>query len=142
MADKRIKCCCCQRSVPANPRVKDQKYCGRPECVKERKRRWRQGKLSTDPAFGPERRDSQRRWMKANPKYWRRWRRKHPEYMERNRHLQRTRDGRRRVCKVSACKVDSFQPRREAEAVSSVLAKCDSLGLRVQRIEGLMGLAP
>jgi len=142
MADKKIRCCCCHSWVPSNPRVNDQKYCGRRECRKERKRRWLEDKLTTDPAYKQTRRDSQRKWMDANPGYWKQWRKKHPGYVERNRRMQGVRDRRRRPGRGSACKVDSFQPRREEDAVSSVLAKCDSLSERVQRIEGLMGLAP
>lgn len=141
MVDKTIRCCCCHRLVPANPRVKDQEYCGRRECKTVRKRRWLEEKLSTDPAYAQNRQDSQRKWMDANPGYWRQWRKKHPGYVEKNRILQHSRDRRRRLGKGSACKVDSLRPRRESDVVSSVLAKCDSLGQRVQRIEGLMGLA-
>ncbi|TFG37875.1 MAG: hypothetical protein E4H46_00875 [Desulfobacterales bacterium] len=35
-------CFSCRRVMPANPRVKNQRYCGKDVCQRERKRKWRQ----------------------------------------------------------------------------------------------------
>jgi hypothetical protein len=34
--------------MPANPRVKNQRCCGKDVCQRERKRKWRQAKMATD----------------------------------------------------------------------------------------------
>lgn len=66
-----ITCACCRREVRANPRSKDQRYCGRPECQKERKRKWQQVKIATDPDYRANQREAQKSWRERNSDYWR-----------------------------------------------------------------------
>ena len=40
-----IKCVNCRRMVPANPRVKNQKYCNRKACRRAGKNKWKQSKI-------------------------------------------------------------------------------------------------
>jgi endogenous inhibitor of DNA gyrase (YacG/DUF329 family) len=40
-----IKCANCGRIVPANPRLKNQKYCNRNACQRVRKNKWKQSKI-------------------------------------------------------------------------------------------------
>jgi hypothetical protein len=56
------------------PKVKEQQYCPKPECQKERKRRWHRKKLLDDPEYVQNRRDAQRRWRETHRDYWRRYR--------------------------------------------------------------------
>jgi hypothetical protein len=140
-----IRCKHCGREVPANPRVKDQGYCARPECQKARKRCWLQRKLAQDPDYGQMRRDSRRKWRQEHPDYWRRWRRGHRDYVERNRILQGVRNKKRRVCKQGDCKVDAFKPpvnTEESGMVSSLIAKYDALAEKVKQIQLVIGVVP
>ena len=52
-------CSCCHRKVPANPRVKNQHNCGCAACQLERKRRWQQAKMTTDPDYQANQRQAQ-----------------------------------------------------------------------------------
>lgn len=69
-------CVCCRRTVPANFRSKDQKYCGRATCQRERKRRWQAGKMDTDADYREDQREAYKSWCERNPDYWRKRRAK------------------------------------------------------------------
>ena len=64
-------CVCCRRTLPANFRSKDQKYCGRAACQRERKRRWQAGKMDADADYRKDQREAYKSWRKRNPDYWR-----------------------------------------------------------------------
>ena len=102
MEEKRCAHCGCPLDL--NPRSKNQRYCGRPECQRARKRMWQKNKMATDPDYHANQQDCNRAWREKNPHYWRDYRRNHPGYAERNRLLQRARRGRRRVAKMDASK--------------------------------------
>lgn len=89
-------CACCGRRFRNRPQNPDQKYCPRRSCQNERRRRWRRAKLRHDPDYRANQHDSQKRWAKFHPDYYRQWRARHPEYVNRNRSLQRERDRLRR----------------------------------------------
>lgn len=78
-----------------SPHLSSQRYCSARECQNERRRKWRRQKLRSDPDYKANQADSQRRWCRKNPDYWRRYRDGHPDYVERNRQLQQMRNGRR-----------------------------------------------
>jgi hypothetical protein len=82
----------CRKLFVPCPQVKEQKYCSKPECQKERKRRWHRRKISEDGAYRQNRRDAQRRWRESHPGYWKRYRQTHPAYVDRNRQRQRERN--------------------------------------------------
>jgi len=90
-----IRCIHCGRHFILNPRVKDQRYCGRKECQRARKTLWQREKMRTDPEYQTNQRESHRSWRERNPGYWKEYRIGHPEYAMRNRILQRHRDKRR-----------------------------------------------
>ena len=71
-------CSCCRCRVPANPRVKEQKYCGKAACQRERKKRWQRVKMATDPEYRANQRDAQQQWRESHPDYWRTYRRPPP----------------------------------------------------------------
>jgi hypothetical protein len=64
-------CACCRRIQPANFRCKDQKYCGRATCQRERKRRWQAGKMDADADYREDQREAYKSWRERNPDYWR-----------------------------------------------------------------------
>jgi hypothetical protein len=102
---------CGKLFVPC-PQVKEQAYCSKPECQRERKRRWHKKKMADDPDYRQNRRDTQRRWRQAHRDYWRRYRKAHPTYVEKNRERQkernRLRTGRsRRIAKTDASWAES-----------------------------------
>ena len=45
------------------------KYCSKPECQKERKRRWHNRKMADDPDYRQNQLDVQRRWREAHRDY-------------------------------------------------------------------------
>jgi len=74
---KTFKCLGCHRQRPANPKVKNQKYCGRPECQQARKRAWQRQKMFIDPDYKENQRHAQKQWQENNPDYWNEYRKRH-----------------------------------------------------------------
>jgi hypothetical protein len=105
MEEKRCAQCGCPLDL--NPRVKNQRYCGKKGCQRARKRLWQKGKMATDPDYRANQQECNKAWRDRNPDYWRNYRKNHPRYGERNRLLQKTRRC-RRVAKMDASSADSF----------------------------------
>jgi hypothetical protein len=97
---------CCRRFFLPNPRVKNQRYCGRKDCRRLRRRLWQREKRRSDPDYRANQLDCQKRWRKQNPEYWQQYRMGNPQYVERNRLLQRRRDEKRRL--ENLAKMDSL----------------------------------
>ena len=91
-----------------NPRSKNQRYCGKKECQRARKRMWQKKKMATDADYHANQKDCNRAWRERNRHYWRDYRRNHPEYAERNRLLQSAWRSRRRVAKMDASQRNPF----------------------------------
>lgn len=104
---RRRRCVACGKLYVPCPRVKQQQYCSKPECQKERKRRWHRKKLLDDPAYVQNRRDAQRRWREAHQDYWQRYRKAHPAYVENNRQRQQERNRVRTGPSHSIAKTDA-----------------------------------
>ncbi len=134
------RCAHCGRHFIPNPRVKDQRYCGRKECQRARKTRWQREKMKTDPEYQANQRESQRSWRERNPGYWKQYRMRHSDYAVRNRLLQRHRDKRRHLTDLA--KMDTLEdpfPSIKAGsyyliAEKSNLAKMDALAHKVYLI--------
>jgi hypothetical protein len=75
--------------------VQEQRYCGLPECRRERRRRWQSNKRRSDADYRDNQALAQRAWAAAHADYWRSYRQTHPAYGDRNRLQQRQRDRRR-----------------------------------------------
>ena len=88
----RTRCAACDDLLTPRRNVPNQKYCSKPECQRERRRRWQRQKLKEDPDYRANQAAAQRRWRERHPDYWRRYRRTHPAYTERNRKQQRKRN--------------------------------------------------
>jgi hypothetical protein len=86
----------CRRLFLPDSRVKEQRYCGKKECQRVRKRQWQRRKIKEDQDYRDNQREAQQCWSEHNPEYWGRYRDQHPGYVKRNRDLQRERDRRRR----------------------------------------------
>lgn len=89
MEEKRCAHCGCPLDL--NPRSKNQRYCGKKECQRARKRLWQKAKMATDPDYRANQRECNKDWRDRNPDYWRDYRKSHPGYAERNRLLQKAR---------------------------------------------------
>lgn len=70
-----LKCLCCKRQIQANPKLENQKYCGRTACQQARKRNWQHNKIATDPDYQENQRNAQKQWQERNPDYWHNYRR-------------------------------------------------------------------
>ena len=81
----------CGEAFVACPRVKNQQYCGNPECQRVRKREWHRRKMA-DPDYQDNQKEAQRAWRAQNPRYWRKYRQEHPQAVVRNRLKQRDRN--------------------------------------------------
>jgi hypothetical protein len=104
------RCLACRKLFKPYPHVKHQSYCSKPECQKERKRRWHKQKLLDDPEYKNDRRDARRKWRLNNPDYWRRYRESHSDYVKKNRAQQRQRNARRRERSSPIAKTDASEP--------------------------------
>ena len=102
-----IRCAHCKRLVPANPRCKNQTYCGRKECQRARKRKWQRQKMETDSDYRENQRDCQQHWRENNRDYWRNYRSRNKRYCIRNRLRQKIRDRKHRTQHVLA-KMDTL----------------------------------
>ncbi|HJW57590.1 MAG TPA: hypothetical protein VJ577_20200 [Burkholderiaceae bacterium] len=126
------RCVACDQIFSPRPQVPQQSYCAAPACQRERRRRWQQLKLQTDPDYQDNQVRAQQAWCERNPDYWRNYRNTHPEYAERNRTQQRKRNDQRRQKAIA--KMDASMPilplssgiYRIAELVTNDIAKKDS----------------
>lgn len=85
-------CAACGQAFHPRSQAPRQSYCQKPECQRERKRRWQRDKLRNDPDYRENQARAQRAWNDRNPEYWREYRASHQEYVERNRTQQRKRN--------------------------------------------------
>ena len=137
MRKRRCVHCGC-RFVP-DPRVKNQRYCGKIECQRARKRLWQRQKLAKDHDYQANKLDCQKAWRSRNPSYWKNWRARHPSYVERNRMLQKSRRNRQRS---GVAKMDALRSLSEIKTGSYYLvpshlesvAKMDTSAHKVQLI--------
>jgi hypothetical protein len=95
-------CLCCKKKFKPHHAVRNQQYCGDPECQKSRKRKWQKEKLAGDSDYRVNQAEAQRQWRRRNKDYWKQYRRSHPVYMEANRRAQSERNRRRRGGSVIA----------------------------------------
>jgi hypothetical protein len=109
-----IRCKHCKRLVPANPRVKNQLYCGRKACQQARKSDWQRQKMKRDPDYAESQDQARRNWRNKNRDYWKNYRNTNTEYTDRNRELQKQRDQKRRQQRAKmdtsdsgACEMDA-----------------------------------
>lgn len=91
----RKRCATCCDWFPQRRNVPGQQYCSKPECQRERRRRWHRDKLKQDPDYRVNQAAAQRRWRERHPDYWRKYRQCHPDYTARNREKQSERNRRR-----------------------------------------------
>lgn len=101
---QKVRCAHCGSRFVPNPRIKNQLYCGKPQCQRARKTSWQRQTLAAYLDYQADKRDSQRAWAGRNPEYWQNWRVRNPDYVERNRIGQESRRSRykKRVAKMDA----------------------------------------
>jgi hypothetical protein len=95
------RCAACGQCFEPRPQVRNQIYCPAAVCQRERRRRWRQTKLQSDPDYRANQREAQQTWRRRHPEYWRAYRERHPAYLEANRLKQRLRDQKRRSARLA-----------------------------------------
>ena len=64
----------CRKLFIARPQSPNQEFCSNGLCQKERRKRWRQKKMSADPDYRLNQSRAQRAWLDRNPDYWREYR--------------------------------------------------------------------
>jgi hypothetical protein len=123
------KCKACGGHFAPRPQNSNQQFCSKPECQRERKRRWQKHKRATDADYRENQARARQQWAQRHPDYWRRYRRDHPDYAARNRILQRERDRRRResLAKMDACRVQ-LTVLAEVSGECPILQRDDSMG--------------
>lgn len=89
------RCVACGTYFRIRPQVPHQTYCSAPACQRERRQSWQRNKLLSDPDHRDNKSRAQHSWTQKNPDYWRKYRDSHPDYVERNRSMQRERNGAR-----------------------------------------------
>jgi hypothetical protein len=142
------RCCLgCGEGFRARPQVRDQRYCSKPACQQERRRRWKRNKRHSDEDYRENQAVAQRAWAAGHPGYWRDYRLTHPEYAERNRVLQRERDrrrGTRDLAKRNASEpIEAFPSGtyRMVPAVAADLAKRNAWTVRITVVSKGYGIA-
>jgi len=127
-------------------RNREQNYCKKPECQKDRKAAWQRNKMHTDPDYKADQKLSQKKWTLGNPGYWKEYRKEHPEQAQRNRMLQTIRNRRRvkghnanikmdpgLIAKMDARKSNEFNPVGQFWLVP-VIAKMDARKVNIYTI--------
>jgi len=91
--------CCphCQRRFTPSIYRPQQKVCSRPDCQRQRRRKYHRRKRASDAEYRQTTRNSQKKWRDAHPDYLRQYRAQHPETVVRNRERQRVRDQKPRL---------------------------------------------
>jgi len=113
----RKRCAACRDRFMPRRNVPDQQYCSKPQCQRERRRRWQREKLRQDPDYRANQAAAQQRWRERNPDYWRHYRQTHPEYTARNRIKQRERNRRQGLAATGpsppgVAKMDAYPDKR------------------------------
>lgn len=90
-----IVCAHCKETVPANPRSKGQRFCGKPACQRARKTAWERQKIKTDPDYRANRKESQQTWVDKHPGYYKAYRKRNPKKVLQNRIRQKVRNRKR-----------------------------------------------
>lgn len=110
-------CVACDDPFLPRKNVPNQSFCSKPQCQRERRRRWQKQKLKADADYRANQAAAQKRWGENNPDYWRRYRQNHPEYTARNREQQRQRNRKRGQVDTSPsppviAKMDAYESQR------------------------------
>jgi hypothetical protein len=92
----RIHCAACEDLFTPRKNVPLQRFCSKPACQRQRRRRWQKRKLQVDADYRANQAAAQQRWLQNNPDYWRDYRQSHPAYAARNREQQQYRDRKQR----------------------------------------------
>ena len=95
----------CRKRIIKNPRIKEQHYCGSPECQQSRKNIWERRKLRKDPDYREQRKLQKSNYRKLHKTdgYQSHYRSKHPHYKDHNREQQHQRNTRlRKIVKTDA----------------------------------------
>jgi len=107
---KKHRCNACGRLFQPCRKVKSQRYCSKPSCQRERKRRWQSRKRTEDPAYRASQRDAHKRWQANNRHYWRDYPKRHSDYELGNRERQRERNRLSRQKSEPIAKMDALVP--------------------------------
>ncbi len=121
------KCLVCGCPFEPRPQVKHQKTCPLEECQRERKRRWHQAKLQTDPAYKADQREHAKKWATLHSNYSREYRTKNPNSAERNRTKQEVRNKKRRDASIA--KMDESIPESTVPSGIYRLTPIDASGI-------------
>ena len=90
-------CRSCQQSFEPSKYRPDQSFCSQPDCQRQRRAEYHRRKIEADPVYAGVVNDSRKKWREAHPEYQKTYRLSHEAAVERNRLLQRQRDGKRRI---------------------------------------------
>jgi hypothetical protein len=90
-------CRSCQQSFEPSKYRPDQIFCSQADCQRRRRTDYHRRKIEADPVYAVVVSDSRQKWREAHPDYQKSYRLSHEGSVERNRQLQRQRDGKRRV---------------------------------------------
>ena len=141
----RKRCAACGDGFTQRRNVPEQQYCSKPQCQRERRRRWQREKLKQDPDYRANQAAAQRRWRERHPDYWRKYRQSHPKYTARNREQQRKRNqsrgrGGTRPLTAPIAKMDVYENKntvtsgtyRMIPETGSGIAKMDAYLVKIQ----------
>lgn len=104
------RCAACGKPFTPRPNVPNQRYCSCPSCQRERRYRWHEERLASDPDYQANQRHARSAWQGRHQNYWKEYRKSHPEYCERNRIQQRSRNERNSKNKIATCDEPRTQP--------------------------------
>lgn len=148
MGKDELVCECCGDRFTYDPRVKNQRYCSKPECQRARRTRWQRQKMKKDKEYHEDQQRCKKEWQENHPDYWKKYRKKNPDYVARNRERQQLRDIRRRkdglvkvLAKMDVITRPHFSRRgglfKLIPQDRRLLAKMDALTVKLIPVEGV-----
>lgn len=90
------RCVVCRKTFMPTGRAPKQRFCGDPQCQKERRRRSQKKMRRRDTDYRENDQRSQREWAQKHPGYSKAYRESHPQYTQKNLLQQHERDAKRR----------------------------------------------
>jgi len=155
---KTITCKSCNSKVESNPRIKvGQKYCGKPECQRARKRKWQREKMKSDEEYKKKQTEQIKCWREKHlwHNYMSQYRETHPDYVEINRKKQKGRNEKRKereksfenenivkmdALSASSIKTRHYRMRSMKRDSQGNIVKMDTLYVELKQIKGLSAI--
>lgn len=131
------RCVVCRKTFTPTGRAPRQRFCGHPECQKERRRRSQKKLRRRDADHRENDQRAQQQWAKKHPGYSKAYRQSHPHYTQKNLLQQHERDAKRRGKGAKKAAMGGGKQANEAASKSIDPVKSGTYELRLANTDVL-----